>query len=302
MRVLVADDDPVSRRVVEVSLRQEGHEPVLAEDGGDALRILQQPDSPRLAVLDWLMPSMSGLDVCRAIRSGAGEPYVYVLLLTGKDRHEEIVEGLDAGADDYLTKPCNLHELRARVRAGVRLLTLQDELVDARERLRVQATHDPLTGLLNRGAVFDILAKECARSKRTREAVTVIMVDVDHFKQINDTLGHLAGDDVLREIAVRLQTSVRTYDAVGRYGGEEFLIVAPGCPLGPARELAERLRATVCSSPIPAGPSEDVSVTISLGIACAAATSPDALLGIADRALYDAKASGRNRTVFAPTV
>lgn len=296
MKVLVVDDDPIPRRVVEASLRTAGYEPVLAIDGVDALRILKQPDSPRLIVLDWLMPRMDGLDVCRAIRSGQQEPYVYVLLLTGKDRHDEVVEGLDAGADDYVTKPCNLFELRARLRAGERILELQDQLVAAREQLREQATHDPLTELLNRSALLETLQRESARSSRGGGELAVIMVDVDNFKTINDSHGHLAGDAVLREIARRMRAAVRTYDSIGRYGGEEFVIVAPGCGIATARELAERLRSSVGGSEV-VGPGVALTVTVSLGVASSASSTADDLLSAADRALYQAKANGRNCVV-----
>lgn len=299
MKVLVVDDDPIPRRLVEASLRKAGYEPVVAIDGIDALRLLKEPDSPRLIVLDWLMPRMDGLGVCRAIRAGNQEPYVYVLLLTGKDRHEEVVEGLDAGADDYVTKPCNLFELRARLRAGERILELQDQLVAARELLRDQATHDPLTGLLNRAALLETLQREGARSSRGRGELAVIMVDVDNFKAINDTHGHLAGDAVLREIAQRMRGAVRTYDSIGRYGGEEFVIVAPGCGLTTARELAERLRLSVCGSDV-TGADTALAVTVSLGVASSTGGTVDELLSAADRALYRAKANGRNCVVAEP--
>lgn len=300
MKVLIADDDPVVYRLVEASLRGAGYDPVVAVDGIEALRILSEPDSPRLVVLDWLMPRLDGLGVCRAIRAGRQEPYVYVLLLTSNDRQEDIVEGLDAGADDYVTKPCDLLELQARLRAAVRILDLQDQLVGAREALREQATHDPLTGLLNRGAVLDTLQKECARSDRAGADLGVIMLDVDHFKAINDTYGHLVGDGVLREIAWRLRASIRTYDSIGRFGGEEFLVVAPGCGVAAAQELAERLRACVGDTEIPCA-GRALAVTVSLGAASrAVGARHDLLLRSADDALYAAKSNGRNRLEIDP--
>jgi diguanylate cyclase (GGDEF)-like protein len=219
---------------------------------------------------------------------------VYVLLLTAKNRHEEVVEGLDAGADDYVTKPCDPFELEARLRAGTRILELQDQLVNARETLRLQATHDSLTGLLNRTAVLDALQRELARSERTAAGLAVIMVDVDHFKAINDTHGHIVGDDVLRAVAGRMRSSIRTYDSIGRYGGEEFLVVAPGCGVAVARELAERLRTSVCGTAITY---EDGSldVTVSLGVAVRTGAPAGLLLRAADQALYQAKSRGRNR-------
>jgi two-component system, cell cycle response regulator len=299
MKVLIADDDPIPRRLVEAALQQNGYEPVIAVNGEHALRILNAPDSPRLVVLDWEMPRLDGLSVCRALRAGRQEPYVYVLLLTSNDRPEAVVEGLDAGADDYVTKPCDLNELSARLRAAVRILTLQDQLVAAREASREQAMRDGLTGLLNRAAVLDALQQECSRTDRIGGSFGVIMVDVDHFKTINDTYGHLVGDGVLREVASRLRTTLRTYDSIGRFGGEEFLVIAPGCAATGAQELAERLRHAVGGAPI-AYSGRTLAVTISLGVA-AGAGSParDALLRGADEALYTAKSHGRNRAMSA---
>jgi diguanylate cyclase (GGDEF)-like protein len=240
---------------------------------------------------------MDGLEVCRAIRQRSQDQrdqYVYVLLLTAKDEQWEIVEGLDAGADDYVTKPFDFHELRARLRSGTRILRLQDELVAARERLRIEATHDSLTGLLNRGATLDALEKEMARSTREAAATTVIMSDLDHFKEINDTFGHAAGDQVLKEAARRMRSSLRTYDAIGRYGGEEFLVIAPGCDVAAGAELAERLRACVSASHI-GWANGSVEVTVSLGVASSMGGGVAALLRAADEALYRAKLSGRNR-------
>ena len=295
MKVLIADDDPIPRRLVEASLRQAGYEPVVAVDGVEALHILSAPDGPRLVVLDWEMPRLNGLGVCRAIRTGRQERYIYVLLLTANDRQEAIVEGLDAGADDYVTKPCDFAELQARLRAAVRILKLQDQLVASREASKEQAMRDPLTGLFNRGAVLDALQRECSRTDRTHGTFGVIMLDVDHFKAINDTHGHLVGDGVLREVASRLRSSLRTYDSIGRFGGEEFLVIAPECSAPAAQELAERLRRCVCDSPIVYS-GRTLTVTISLGVSCGAGSpARDRLLLGADEALYAAKAGGRNR-------
>ena len=299
MKVLIADDDPIPRRVVEASLRSGGYDPVVAADGLEVLRILSEPDGPRLLVLDWEMPRLDGLGVCRAVRTGPQEPYVYVLLLTANDRRDDIVEGLDAGADDYMTKPCDLGELQARLRAAVRILRLQDQLVAAREASREQAMRDALTGLLNRCAVLDALQQECSRTDRIGGSFGVVMMDVDHFKTINDTHGHLVGDGVLREVAARLRACLRTYDSIGRFGGEEFLVIAPGCGTSTAEELAERLRRCVCDTPIMYS-GRTLAVTISLGVAAGAGSAArDALLRGADEALYAAKAGGRNRFVRA---
>jgi diguanylate cyclase (GGDEF)-like protein len=294
--VLIADDDPVSRRLLEVSLTNGGFQVVMAEDGMEALRILEKDNCPRLAVLDWMMPQVDGVEVCRTIRENAREPYVYVILLTAKGHQTEIIEGLEAGADDYIIKPFDMQELKARLRAGKRILELQQQLVSAREQLRVQATHDSLTGLFNRMAILEALDREMARAKRESAPLAVIMADLDHFKQINDTHGHLAGDAVLQEAARRMLATIRGYDSIGRYGGEEFLVVVPGCDLPAALVQAERLRECICAREICTG---DVSlaVTMSAGVTVSAGRlrRPDQLLHDADEALYAAKSAGRNR-------
>jgi diguanylate cyclase (GGDEF)-like protein len=296
MKVLVADDDPISRRLLQVSLAGSEYEIAIVANGAEALRVLEGADCPRLAILDWMMPEIDGVEVCRALRRRVGEPYVYVILLTAKGHPAEIIEGLEAGADDYITKPFDIHELKARLRAGRRILDLQEQLVSANDRLRIQATHDPLTGFLNRGTILDSLEREMARSAREDRSLAVIMADIDHFKTVNDTYGHLAGDAILQTVAKRIQDSIRTYDQVGRYGGEEFLIVSPGCTLEQACDLAERLRACVCKEPEIVR-DESISVTMSFGLAIADenCTESAELLRAADSALYLAKNRGRNR-------
>jgi len=296
MKVLVADDDLVSRRLLESSLSKSGYRVVVAADGTEALRLLDGPDCPRLAVLDWIMPGENGVEVCRKLRQKAQEPYVYVILLSMKGLQDEIVEGLEAGANDYVVKPCDLQELQARVRAGKRILELHDQLVSTREQLRVQATHDSLTECVNRRAVLETLDKEVTRSVRQDVPIGVIMVDIDRFKATNDTYGHLAGDAVLRETSKRMRDSVRSYDTVGRYGGEEFLIVVPGCGMKEIVDLAERLRVCVAKEPIRVEQG-DIFATISLGVAIRENELKDseALLRAADEALYSAKHAGRNR-------
>jgi len=266
MRILIAEDDPVSRHLLETFLSKWGYEVMVSAEGADAWRKLQPDDAPRLAILDWMMPGISGLEVCREVRKGPPEPYIYILLLTAKDRKHDVLEGLEAGADDYLTKPFDPHELRARLRAGRRILELQEQLIQAREQLRTEATHDSLTGVWNRAAILEILHRELARSQRERTPVAAVLADLDHFKKINDTYGHLAGDAVLREVTRRMSATLRPYDALGRYGGEEFLIVAPGCDTPKALKVAERLRDCVSQEPVDIfeGP---LSITLSAGAA-----------------------------------
>jgi two-component system, cell cycle response regulator len=288
VKVLVADDSPISRHLLRVSLCSAGYETNLVADGVEALRILEQEDSPKLVILDWMMPHLDGVEVCRAIKKRIAEPYVYIILLTAKGHQEEINEGLEAGADDYITKPFDLQELKARLRVGKRILELHEQLVS-------QATHDSLTSLLNRSAILEVLQKELIRSVRQKNPVAVVMTDLDHFKQVNDTYGHLAGDAVLREAARRMSASLRAYDAVGRYGGEEFLVVAPSCSVAGGTELAERLRQSICGVPIDAS-GRAIVVTMSFGVAATCEIKQiNKLLSMADEALYAAKEAGRNR-------
>ncbi len=300
MKVLVAEDDPVTRRLLEVSLERWKYEVVPAADGRQAWEILHRSDSPRLAILDWMMPGMDGLEICRELRKRSAEIYTYALLLTSRARKAELLEGFEAGADDYLIKPFDLAELQARLRTGHRIVELQSQLIEARESLRQQATHDGLTGLWNRTAILDILERELIRCRRLSHPLTVILADLDFFKHINDRLGHLAGDVVLREAARRMRLVVRPYDAVGRYGGEEFIVVVPACKRDCSLSLAERVRAAINANPIltPEGP---VTVGVSLGVAAVSdGTIPpaDLLVRSADLALYRAKQEGRNRAMI----
>jgi diguanylate cyclase (GGDEF)-like protein len=296
MRVLAAEDNPVFQSMLKTMLTKWGYQAVIARSGTEAWRVLESEDAPRLAVLDWMMPGMDGLEICRRIRSANREPYIYILLLTARTESQDLIEGMDAGADDYLTKPFNAHELRVRLHAGRRILDLQEELLKAREALREQATHDGLTGLLNRTGILEKLDDELSRASRTGTPVSVLMADLDLFKSINDTRGHLAGDAVLREAACRLKAAARRYDSVGRYGGEEFLIVLPGCNPADAAIQGERIRQAIGATPFLAT-CEPVTVTASLGVACSSNGAPEALVREADDALYLAKETGRNRVV-----
>jgi diguanylate cyclase (GGDEF)-like protein len=299
-RILVAEDEITFRHMLKTFLTKWGYQVVVASNGSEAWKVLQGEDRPRLALLDWMMPSMDGVEICRAIRQRKPEPFIYLLLLTSRDQKQDVVEGIEAGADDYLIKPFDPQELRARIHAGERIIELQDRLIRAQEALRELATHDPLTGLLNRRASFDSLLAELNRGSRSGNPVCVVMADLDHFKRINDSRGHQAGDEVLCEVARRMQSSLRPYDTLGRFGGEEFLLVLPGCKLEDGVKLAERICQLVRSEPVKAR-NEPVDVSISLGVAVTNSPAPaelEALLGSADAALYRAKEAGRNRVEF----
>jgi diguanylate cyclase (GGDEF)-like protein len=225
-----------------------------------------------------------------------------VILLTAKNLREDVIEGLEAGADDYVTKPFDQHELNVRLRAGRRIVELQAELLKAREELREQATHDSLTRIWNRPAILEILQREIERAARDRVPASVVMLDLDHFKVINDTHGHVAGDAVLCEAVRRMQASMRKYDDIGRYGGEEFLIVLAGCDQESSCRQAERLRAAISNEPMRLSDCY-ISVAASFGVTTAlyaGLATPEILIHAADEALYQAKRAGRNRVVFLP--
>ena len=296
-RVLVAEDDPVSRHLLEVYLRQWGYEVIAIDDGFRALDLVQADDCPELLLLDWMMPGIDGVELCRRVRAMNKPVYPYILLLTARDAKQDLIAGLEAGADDYLTKPFHADELHARLRAGGRILGLQNELIRAREELRFHATHDALTAVWNRKGIMDLLTHELARAHRTGEPLGLMMIDLDHFKAVNDTYGHAAGDAVLKDLANRLVNSVRTYDLVGRYGGEEFLVILSNTSLDEVKRRAHRLCAVVAETPV-RFQSYKVSVTISVGATEAPGDCDilqSRLLHIADLAMYRAKEGGRNR-------
>ncbi|HEV3333540.1 MAG TPA: diguanylate cyclase [Bryobacteraceae bacterium] len=297
MKILAAEDNLIFQSMLRNLLMKWGYDVVSVGDGLEAWQILQTEDAPRLAILDWMMPGMDGVEVCRRLRASNHEPYIYTLLLTARTESVDLVQGMEAGADDYLRKPLNTMELRARLRAGRRIVELQEQLLMAREALRQQATHDGLTGLLNRSSIMEILHKELARSQRENLPLSVLMIDLDHFKQINDQRGHLAGDAVLREASARMKSAIRRYDAIGRYGGEEFLVVLPGCDAAGGVAQAERLRLALATRPFPIS-GQAINVTCSIGCSLVSGVSlsdPDCLVREADEALYVAKANGRNR-------
>ena len=298
MEVLLVEDSPVYRKLVGTHLENWGFKLTVAKDGHDAWNLLQRSDCPKLVLLDWVLPGMDGIEICRKIRQAAkGPQYSYIIILTGKDAKKDMLEAMQAGADDYLVKPFDELELKARLLVGKRILALQEELVAAQESMRHAATHDSLTGLMNRGEVMDTLRRELERARRSQKPVCVILGDLDKFKDINDSCGHLYGDEVLREVGRRVRAKLRLYDAVGRYGGEEFLMILPGCDAMTGIIRADQLRLHVSAKPI-VSTRGSRTVTLSLGIAVSSdieGQDVEMLLHHADKGLYLAKRNGRNR-------
>jgi two-component system cell cycle response regulator len=294
VKVLIADDDPLSLLYLQDALQEWGYEVQTATDGKSACDILRQPDAPMLAIIDWMMPGMDGIDVCRLIRETVKDRYIYLIMLTSRSETEFVVEAMNAGADDFIGKPFIAEELQVRVRAGRRISELE-------QKLRIKASHDALTGIYNRGAVIDILERELVRHARNNHPMSIIFADLDFFKRTNDQYGHLAGDAVLREVSRRVGAVLRPYDSLGRYGGEELLIALPSCDLAGAAEVAERVRSVVAAQPVATG-SGPIPSSLSIGVAVAEKgriISCNDLIHLADDALYRAKLNGRNRIELA---
>jgi two-component system cell cycle response regulator len=299
MNVLIADDDRTSRVLLAAVVAKWGYEPLVVTDGGAAWHMLQQPGAPLLVLLDWNMPVLDGPEICRRLRVSAPSNPPYVILLTGRAAKGDIVRGLEAGANDYVAKPYHSEELQARLQVGRRTLELQAHLLSVQAALAHLASRDSLTGMLNRRAILDRLAEELERARRQGSSLTVGMCDLDHFKMVNDTFGHQAGDAILRGFTTVVQGQLRGYDSVGRYGGEEFLLITPGVTNGGGVGIFERVCARVSGAAMRSDRGA-IPVTVSIGVASSSPGSTvDSLLATADRALYQAKADGRNRVVYA---
>ncbi|NIA16676.1 MAG: diguanylate cyclase [Nitrospiraceae bacterium] len=302
MEILIAEDDATSRLVLESTLTKRGYEVIAVSDGESALAVLLRDIPPRIALLDWEMPGLTGPEVCQRVRqrTDAVDQYIFLVILTGKRGLDETIEGLEAGADDYVKKPFNADELELRIRAGERIIGLQDQLVAAKQQLRRQAERDPLTGILNRGAIMERIKGELEHARRQSGVVGLGMMDLDHFKIVNDTHGHQAGDKVLCETVARVRESMREYDIFGRYGGEEFLLVIP--TETPEQAPFERVRRLIAEKEMAVG-STAVNVTVSIGVAWGTADDGlERLLRLADEALYRAKEGGRNRVECAGSI
>jgi two-component system, cell cycle response regulator len=291
MKIMLVEDSAFERRQIADYLKTWNLEFTIAKDGGEAWRVLQGPDPPSLVLLDWMLPEIDGIELCRRIRTlGGSGGYIYTVMLTAKDRSSHLLTAMAAGADDYLAKPVDASELRARILVGKRILELQ-------QSLRFAATHDFLTKLFNREEILACLKSEIARGEREGNPATIILADLDHFKAVNDSLGHAAGDSVLKEVAERLRSDLRPYDLVGRYDGEEFLLILPNCDLMSGTRRADEIRCLVSKSPVTTTFAK-IAITVSMGVTstdCGQPISIESVLQQADGALYQAKKRGRNR-------
>lgn len=296
MRVLIAEDDTTSRILLTRVLAKWDYQAVVTKDGAEAWEALQADDSPQLVILDWMMPEMDGVEVCRKARESETKRPPYIILLTALGDKGSIVTGLDAGANDFIGKPYDPDELRARVEVGRRFVELNEQLIETQQALEIQARTDPLTGVVNRGALLLDLERELQRAERESKPLGLGMLDIDHFKLVNDTHGHAAGDKVLREVVRRVASVLGPCDLLGRFGGEEFLVVVPGTDALQLEDVLQRIRLAVGQGPI-AVEGAELSVTVSVGGATRNGDSADSLIARADDALYAAKQGGRDRVI-----
>ncbi len=302
MKILIAEDEPIFRRMVKKYLLDVGYDIVEAEDGQSAWELFQQ-EPFHLVITDWMMPHLSGPELVQNIRTSGQKHYTYIIMLTAMDDKDNVVLGLESGVDEYLTKPFNSKELIARVASGMRILRLEEQLMQARQQMEALAMYDSLTGMLNRRAVEEYAESEFNMAVRKGRALSVILLDIDHFKSVNDRFGHKFGDLTLQQVAKILTEDLRNYDRIGRWGGEEFILILPDTQLQDAVTVAERVRVRMAEMRMSLENGETFSVHISLGAACTTSqfSSLTKLIDAADQALYQAKQTGRNRVcIFEP--
>ncbi len=305
MNILIVEDDPISIKLLQKTLGSWGHIVLTAENGQVAWDIIQR-ENIKFVIADWLMPVLDGLELCKKIRAESDSGYTYFMLLTGKDKKEDIIRGLEAGADDYVTKPFDWQEIKVRIRTGERILTLEKELVKTNEELlhlnmtlEELACMDPLMGIGNRRNLHNVMDKAHHRACRYEQRYGIIMCDIDLFKAYNDIYGHLQGDQVLQKVAYAIKHALRVSDDVFRYGGEEILVLLPDQDKNSTTLAAERVRKAVESLSIEHKGSEKGTVTISCGVAAFDGECEDikwtATVERADQAMYRAKSGGRNQ-------
>jgi len=293
MKVMIVEDEPISRRILETFLREWGYEVLSIGDGLDAWKIMQSPDAPCLVISDWMMPNMDGIELCEKIRGMEKAQYTYFILLTTKAEKRDLIKGLESGADDFIVKPFDQQELRYRVKIGERIIDLEQKIIKL-------ANTDYLTGVLNRRAFMEKMDEETNRSIRNKKELSIILTDIDHFKKVNDSYGHQVGDLALQRFAQQISSTSRSYDFVGRYGGEEFIIGLPETNMEQSSLVAERMRKNIeeIELTLPDNPLVHVRITASFGVASRVMKSyesVDSIIKLADDALYRAKAEGRNR-------
>ncbi len=317
--ILIVEDDPAYHVVLEGMVKRWGYKTIWAKSGKEALRILEKPDAPQLAVLDWMIPDPNGVEVCRILKERLSQKikellkmtweeslsadlpkYVYTIVLTAKSEIEDLVYAMEKGADDYIIKPFNAAELQARIIVGFRVVNIYNEFIKSQQILKKAATTDYLTGVLNRMSIIQRIKEEVYKCRREGGSFGIIMIDIDDFKSINDTYGHLAGDKVLVEFTKLVQSVLRRYDKLGRIGGEEFLVFLLNCGLQEAYKISERIRTLLENTYITIDKNK-IKITASFGIAIWDSkndVSVDDLLKRADYCLYEAKRKGGNLTIM----
>ncbi len=292
MKILIAEDDPTSNLLLKTMLLKWGFDVVTTFNGIEAWKVLQDEDMPQIAIIDWMMPGLEGLEVCRRIREmeKGGDRYTYVVILTCRDNKEDIVTGMSAGADDYIIKPFDKEELKARLNAGQRLLELQTALRVANRKLLSMSRLDPLTGALSRFAILDELGLAMYRSIRENKSLGISLIDIDDLKEMNERSGRGAGDRILQTCVRKINTCLRKTDNFGRYGGDEFLVILPGVDFDTGTTICKRIRNAINDNEFP------ITVSQSLAVWDGKASTEE-FIAFAERNLLATKTDGRNRVV-----
>lgn len=292
MKVMVAEDDPVTQLLIVETLRKWDYEVIAASNGEEAFALLDEHNDVQLFLLDWQMPKLDGVSLCQKIRRRMGATCCYIVILTSKKTTKNIVEALDSGADDFVSKPFPHEELKARLKVGCRVIESENNLLH-------QAQHDALTNVLNHRAIVDVLNQLWSRSVRDKSPLAMLMLDIDYFKKINDSYGHQVGDYALKRFSKLVKNELRPYDSLGRYGGEEFTVCLPATDADDAMIVAERIRQCIESNPVEYdGVCFTMTVSIGLAVFTESQKSYKELILSADKAVYAAKNAGRNCVVF----
>lgn len=298
MQILIAEDDETSRMILTAILKKKGYEVLVAKNGQEAIDLYETMEKPALLILDWMMPQYTGVELVEKFKKCKDTEVPYILLLTGRDKDRDLSYALNKGADDFIKKPYNPDEFWARLNVGRRTLDTQKALIKTQQELLYISEHDPMTGVLNRKAILDILKKEVQRLERTSTAFSVGMFDLDYFKKVNDTLGHAAGDEVICAFTRIVTENLREYDTFGRMGGEEFLLISPEADGNGVNGVFERIRKAVELFELNYE-GHTHKFTVSVGaLRAQPCISDKVLLESVDQALYKAKDAGRNNVCF----